>query len=120
MNSRRKYKTLTKEKKWLHDEEQERWIIQASENNTFQALTIQQTWFSHDIPMQTWENHFSKMLNKHEIVFEATKDHSIRVLNPFTEHETSDIIAGTKNNKAAGPDSIYEDLKTSQPLLLRM
>jgi hypothetical protein len=60
-------------------------------------------------------------LNKHEIAFEATKDHPIPVLNPFMESEASDIFAGTKNNKAAGPDGIYnEHLKTSQPLLLRV
>jgi hypothetical protein len=107
LNSRRKYKMLTKGKKRLHDEKQERRSMQASENNPFQALTIRQPQFPRDIPMQTWENHFSKMLNKHEIGFEATKDHPIPVLNPFTESETSDIIAGIKNNKAAGPDGIY-------------
>jgi hypothetical protein len=71
--------------------------------------------------MLTWENNFSKMLNKHEIAFEATKENHIPVLNPFTESKTSDIIAGTKNNKAACPDGIYNaHLKKSQPLLLRV
>jgi hypothetical protein len=71
--------------------------------------------------MQTCEKHFSKMLKKHERAFEATKDHPIPVFNPFTESETSDSIAGTKNKKAAGPDGIYNaHLKTSQPLLLRV
>jgi hypothetical protein len=121
MNSRRTYKMLIKEKERLHDEEQKRRIIQTSENNPFQALTIQQPRFPRYIPMQTWENHFSKMLNKHEIAFEPKQDYPIPVLNPFTESETSYIIAGTKNNKARVPDGIYnEHLKTSQPLLLRV
>jgi hypothetical protein len=95
--------------------------LQASENNPFQALMIWQPRFPRNIPMQTWENHFSKMLNKHETAFAATKDHPIPVLNPFTESKTSDIIADTKNNKAAGPDGIYnEHLKTSHLLLLRV
>jgi hypothetical protein len=89
---------LLEEKKRLHDDDQERRIIQASEDNPFQALTIRQPLFPRDIPMQTWENHFSKMLNKHEIAFEATKDQPIPVFNPFTESETADIITGNKNS----------------------
>jgi hypothetical protein len=119
MNSRTKYKLLSKEKKRLHGEEEERRIIQASENSPFQALTIRQPRFPQDIPMQTWVTYFIKMLNKREIAFEATKYHPILVFNLFTESKTSDIIAGRKNNKAAWPDGIYsEHLQISQPLLL--
>jgi hypothetical protein len=73
MNSRKKYKMHIKENKRLHDGEQERRIIQASENNPFQALMIRQPWFPRDIPMQTWENYFSTMLNKHKIVLRQRK-----------------------------------------------
>jgi hypothetical protein len=83
MNSRRKYKSLFKEKKRLHDKEQERWIIEVSENNRFQALTKWQPRFPRDIQIQTWENHFSKLLNKRQTGIGATKASTQPVLQPF-------------------------------------
>jgi hypothetical protein len=61
------------------------------------------------------------MLNKREIAFEAKEDHRILVFNPFTETETINIIAGTKDNKAGGPGSTHNEyLKTLQLMLLKV
>jgi hypothetical protein len=78
-----KIQVIYERKEKLHDEEQERRLMKASENNLFQALTIRKTRFPRDIPIQTWENHFSKMSSKNEITFEATKDNPIPVFNPL-------------------------------------
>ena len=65
-NKRRDYKQLLMEKKKHFLEAEESMMIKAAEENPFSILQPKKPRFPRNIPMETWETHFSSVLRTKE------------------------------------------------------
>ena len=118
-NKLRDYKQLLMEKKKDFLEAEESMMIKAAEENPFSTLQPRKPRFPRNIPMQTWEMHFSSVLRTKETrpVF-ISEPCDVDKSELFTTEEILTTIKELKDGKACGPDSIYnEHLKDSAEVL---
>ena len=113
--NRKKYKQLIKSTKDNFQKEAEKKLIEEAEANPYKALQPRKPKYPRNIPMNIWEAHLTAVLQNKETrptprpVNDITEDPDL-----FTEAEVISAIKATKNNKACGPDRIYnEHLKDS-------
>ena len=119
-NSRKRYKTLLENKKKMYMETEARKIAEAVQENPFQACRPRQPISTQEIKMETWTNHFSKVLQNKDSRPEMGNPTAHITEQIITSKEVAEALARAKNNKAAGPDQIfYEHLKATQPWLLQ-
>ncbi|KAJ4444760.1 hypothetical protein ANN_06557 [Periplaneta americana] len=121
-NERRKYKTLIRESKREHYEEKAREIIEESENDPFRVLKQRKPTFPRDIPMDTWVQHFTEILQSKDTrpLKETAKKEEDAFLETFTQDEVLRLVMGSKDKKASGPDNIFnEHLKSAAPMLIK-
>lgn len=97
-------------------------MIEAAKNDPYLALKPRRTQMVRKISMTTWEEHFTNILNQEG----TTSAYALKptetdkpYIRPFSKNEVEDTIKRLKNNKAAGPDGIFnEHLKGSLDILL--
>ena len=118
---RREYKTKIKEAQRSFWEEEEKRLIEIAKQRPYKALQQKQPKFPRNIPMEVWEEHLSSILQARDTrpVCPTATQVLTQELELFTEDEVTHIVMNTKNNKACGPDGIYnEHLKTTLPVLV--
>ena len=94
-------------------------MIKAAEENPFSTLQPRKPRFPRNIPMQTWETHFSSVLRtKGTRPAFISEPCDMDKSELFTTEEIMTTIKELKDGKACGPDSIYnEHLKGSAEVL---
>ena len=119
---RKEYKLLLKTKRAEFIETEAKELAEQAKTDPFLALRRKQTPKAREIPIETWEEHFSRTLNKSgaEAAYQVKAANSITEARvQITTNEIQDAIKCAKKGKAAGPDGIFtEHLKETQELLL--
>ena len=114
---RKCYKETVKTAKENFQLRKETRAIEDAEKDPFIALIPREPRFPRDIPMSTWVEHLSVVLQARDTRPSIDKDSS-SVEEPVTTLELLSEINICRNRKACGPDNIYyEHLKEAAPTL---
>lgn len=118
-NARKDYKQTLKKCKDIYQAEEERKLIEQAEQKWYKAATPKQPHFPRDLPINTWEEHFKKVLQAKDTRPENTEGvDDTEVTHPFSAEEVQKQIANTKTKEACGPDGIFfEHLKETAHIL---
>lgn len=119
---RKEYKLIIQAKKAEFIEKEARESAEQAKSDPFLALRRKQAPKAREIPIESWEEHFSNILNRNgaDTAYQVKATNSIPEASILiTANEIQEAIMTAKKGKAAGPDSIYaEHLKETQELLL--
>ena len=117
---RREYKSKIRETQRLFGEKEEIRLIEMAKQQPYKALHPIQPKFPRNIPIEKWEEHLILILQARDTRPEKSPRMHIRTEENqfFTKEEVIQAVRKSKNNKACGPDNIYnEHLKTTLPVL---
>jgi len=120
---RKQYKTILKDRRDTYMEEEARRTAEEAERNPFLPMKRKTYNVTKEIPMEKWENHFSRILNKANENKEGERSTHNNPRTPgqemkIKEEEVAKYIGEAKNKKATGPDQIaYEHLKATADML---
>lgn len=119
---RREYKLLLKTKRTEHIEAEARETAELARTDPFLALRKRQAPKAREIPIETWVEHFSGILNNNGTATAYQVSPTNSIANDFTQITPDEIqtnITAAKKGRAAGPDKIFaEHIKKTQELLL--
>ena len=116
----KQYKNLLRKTRSNYIESEAAKMVEEAREDPFRALKPRKTPTTSKIDMDSWEEHFTKILNQKSLTqaFPAKNNEPNTPLNPFTMEEIDSTISKLKNRKACGPDGIYEHIKSSTEVLL--
>ena len=117
---RKQYKNLLKNTRKNYIESEAAKMVEEARENPYRALKPRKTQAINRIAMDTWEEHFTELLNQKRLAqaYPCTPTRT-NTHNPFTTEEIVTTISKLKNRKACGPDGIFnEQIKSSAEILL--
>lgn len=113
------YKNLLKNTRKNYIESEAAKMVEEARENPYRALKPRKTQAINRIAMDTWEEHFTELLNQKRLAqaYPCTPTRT-NTHNPFTTEEIVTTISKLKNRKACGPDGIFnEQIKSAEILL---
>ena len=123
-NTRRSYKQLIKEKRKVHREKEAEKIAEEANKDPFIASRKRIHNYSTTIQMETWESHFTNILNTKNLTTPISSPPNLETgtnLLTLTKEEVKRAITRTKNGKAAGPNGIFnEHIKATEHMPLEV
>ena len=121
---RKQYKSIIKNKRNNYIEMKAQQLAEEAEKDPFMVLRRKPRGVMKEIPIDDWENHFTKILNEgnRTEAYEANTTRNPGTLNlerEITEAEINKCVKEAKMKKATGPDQVaYEHLKASADVLV--
>ena len=116
---RRNYKALIREKRLLHAQKVEFETLRAAEISPHKILEPRRAKVNSQIPMTSWEDHFTKLYQKTQITKGLTQEAEETAIVPIAAEEVWFAIMQCKPRKAPGPDRLTNEvLKDSLPVII--
>lgn len=118
---RKTYKTFLKQKKLDYTEKEGERIAERALKDPYAATRPRRSTRTNNVTIDKWESHFTEILNtaQRNRAYDTDSSTQLPQATAFTEEEVRTAIHNTKNNKAPGPDQIYnEHLKESAEVMV--